>query len=117
MFLFKTKQNFINFVKDCAKCNWDYICNTDYERLDEEGWNIWINDAIEDTLKEWQSKIDYEALERGEYNTAEGDEEPLFDKYGLVYFMVENNDLNLDFGKHPDEDYYEENGFENDWLD
>lgn len=111
--LFKTKRNFINFVKGCTKRNWDYVCDTDYERLDDEGWNIWINDAIEDERGEWGNRIDYDALESGEYDVVEGDEEPLFDRGegGLIYHMVENNDLNVRLKKHPEENYYEKNGF------
>lgn len=104
--LFTTEDNFIEFVKDCTKRNWDYVCDTDYKRLERDGWNIWITDAIKDELTEWKDRIDYDALERGENGTQEGDEETIFNKYGIVWWMIDNNDLDLDLPEHPEEKYY-----------
>lgn len=103
--LFKTRENFIEFVKCCIERNWNYVCDTDYEQLDKEGWNIWIADAIEDEMNEWkkQNRLDYNALNRGENDSWAGDEENIFNKYCIVWQMVQNNDLNLDLPDHPEE--------------
>lgn len=89
--LFKTKDNFIKFLTECIKRNWEYVCNTSWDFLDTFGWEQFINDAITEVLKEWN--LPFVEPEMQKY---------IFEWSGIVWCMVAENELDIELPDHPE---------------
>ena len=89
--LFKTKDNFIKFLTECIKRNWEDVCNTSWDFLDTFGWEQFINDAITEVLKEW--KLPFVEPKMQEY---------IFEWSGIVWCMVDVNELDIELPDHPE---------------
>ena len=92
--LFKTKDNFIKFLTDCIKRNWEFVCNTSWDFLDTFGWEQFINDAIAEVLKEWN--LSFVEPEMQKY---------IFEWSGIVWCMVDVNELDIELPDHPESPY------------
>ena len=92
--IFQNKDNFEQFVTECIEINNQYICDTDYEELETAGWNIYIMDSIKDVLQRWKLNIDVD------------DYDLIFGKFGIIWYMIENNSLDIELEEHPEADNY-----------
>ena len=91
--IFKTPQTFLEFVRKCIIRDWEHVCETDYSYLDDNGWNIYITDTIEEILKEYQNDLNNDEIE-----------EWIFGHWGLIWYMVQENALDIELKDHPQGD-------------
>lgn len=117
--IFPSKKKFLEYIKKCIQMNWDYICEEDYRTLDNYGWNMHITEAINDVEKHYYGEI-YAYFNSpmpqippnmpSELNDEElfwKADEWLFGEYGLVWYMVQDNCLDIELKDHPQAHLYE----------